>query len=195
MIYRLKTNPCCSRENVVTGDCYRFTVLTPYLIRMEYNEKGIFEDRATQTVINRNFEPQKFQVIDDESGLQIITDGIHLIYDKKMFSANGLTVKVKGNLTAYHSVWHFSEPVEDLGGTARTLDGADGPVTLEPGLLSRNGYTILDDSKSLVIREDGYPEPRESDAIDIYFFGYGRDYRRCLKDFYRLTGAVPLLPK
>jgi len=62
---------------------------------MEYNEKGIFEDRATQTVINRNFEPQKFQVIDDESGLQIITDGIHLIFDKKRISTKGLTVKVK----------------------------------------------------------------------------------------------------
>jgi len=162
---------------------------------MEYDENGKFEDRATQTVINRNFEPQKFQIIDNDEGLQIITEGIHLIYDKKKFSANGLTVKVKGNLTAYHSVWHFSDPVDDLGGTARNLDGADGPVRLEPGLLSRNGYTVLDDSKSFLIREDGFPVPREGDAIDIYFFGYGRDYRRCIKDFYRLTGAVPLLPK
>ena len=195
MKYQFKTHPCCAKENIVQGDCFRFTVLTPYLIRMEYDENGKFEDRATQTVINRNFEPQKFQIIDNDEGLQIITEGIHLIYDKKKFSANGLTVKVKGNLTAYHSVWHFSDPVDDLGGTARNLDGADGPVRLEPGLLSRNGYTVLDDSKSFLIREDGFPVPREGDAIDIYFFGYGRDYRRCIKDFYRLTGAVPLLPK
>ncbi|KAE9636249.1 DUF5110 domain-containing protein [Defluviitalea raffinosedens] len=195
MVYRFETNPLCIPENVVQGDCYRFTILTPYLIRMEYDEKGKFEDRASQTVINRNFEPQNFQVMDDEQGLQIITEGIHLTYDKKKFSPNGLTVKVKGNLTAYHSVWHYLDPVKDLGGTARTLDEADGPVKLEPGVLSRNGFSVLDDSKSFLIGEDGWPVPRENDSIDLYFFGYGRNYLRCLKDFYRLTGFVPLLPK
>lgn len=29
----------------------------------------------------------------------------------------------------------------------------------------------------------------------FYFFGYGRDYLTCLKDYHILTGNVPLLPR
>ena len=41
-------------ENTIQGDKYRFTLLTPCLIRMEYREDGKFEDRPTQIVWNRN---------------------------------------------------------------------------------------------------------------------------------------------
>ena len=34
-------------ENTIQGDKYRFTLLTPCLIRMEYREDGKFEDRPT----------------------------------------------------------------------------------------------------------------------------------------------------
>lgn len=44
-----------SPQAVITGEHYRFTVLTPKLIRLEYAENGVFEDRATQTVLNRQF--------------------------------------------------------------------------------------------------------------------------------------------
>ena len=40
-------------ENTIQGDKYRFTLLTPCLIRMEYREDGKFEDRPTQVVWNR----------------------------------------------------------------------------------------------------------------------------------------------
>jgi alpha-glucosidase (family GH31 glycosyl hydrolase) len=162
---------------------------------MEYEDEGNFEDRATQSVIYRDFEVQNFQVIDEQDSLQIITEAIHIIYDKKCFSKNGLTVKRKGNLTVYHSTWNYSDQVDDLRGTARTLDGVNGSIELEHGILSRNGYAVLDDSKSLLIQENGWLEPRKGRAIDLYFFGYGRNYRLCLKDFYRLTGETPLLPK
>ena len=32
---------------------YRFSVLTPFMMRMEYSETGVFEDLQTQTVLNR----------------------------------------------------------------------------------------------------------------------------------------------
>ena len=44
-------------ENTIQGDKYRFTLLTPCLIRMEYREDGKFEDRPTQVVWNRKFNP------------------------------------------------------------------------------------------------------------------------------------------
>lgn len=95
----------------------------------------------------------------------------------------------------YHSIWHFGEEATDLRGTARTLDEADGAIELEHGIISRFGYGILDDSRSLVITEDGWVEPRKEDCIDIYFLGYGHEYEHCLKDYYHLTGKTPLLPR
>ena len=193
--YQINPSPLSKQKNTVRGDYYRFTILTPYLIRMEYDVEGRFEDRATQSVIFRDFEAQKFQVIESNNSLQIITEAIHLIYDKKRFSKNGLTVKVRSNLTTYHSIWNYSDPVKNLKGTARTLDGVDGEIELEQGILSRNGFSVIDDSNSFLFTEKGWLEPRRKDVIDLYFLGYGRNYKQCLKDFYQLTGETPLLPK
>ena len=41
-----ETRPLANEKNIVLGEKYRFTVLTPNLIRMEYSESGTFEDRA-----------------------------------------------------------------------------------------------------------------------------------------------------
>ena len=49
-------------ENTIQGDKYRFTLLTPCLIRMEYREDGKFEDRPTQIVWNRKFDPVEFRI-------------------------------------------------------------------------------------------------------------------------------------
>lgn len=194
-IYRIDTSPFCNNNNVVKGDKYRFTVLTSQMIRLEYDDKGIFEDRATQRVLNRNFISQSFKLIDEEENLEIITDHIHLIYDKKKFSKNGLTIKVRGNVSNYHSIWHYGEEINDLKGTARTLDGADGAIPLERGLISKDGFSIIDDSESLILTEDGWIETREKKITDIYFLGYGRDYIKCFKDFFKLCGNTPLLPR
>ena len=57
----------------------------------------------------------------------------------------------------------------DLGGTARTLDKANGSVPLSKGLISKNGFSVYDDSKSLVMTDDGFVKPRENQVTDIYF--------------------------
>lgn len=193
--YIQKLSPLPEDHAVVRGERYRFTVLTDRLIRLEYSEEGCFEDRATKTVIDRHFTVPAFRVENKDDSLEIITEHLHLTYDKKKFTANGLSISVKGNISAYRSIWHFGEDSENLLGTARTLDEADGAIPLEKGLLSRNGFAVLDDSGTLVLREDGWVEPRRGDGYDIYFLGYGRDYLGCLKDFYKLCGPTPLLPR
>lgn len=193
--YITKTTPVPDSSSVVTGDRYRFTVLTERLIRLEYSEEGVFEDRATRTVIDRKFPAVSFRVEETEDSLDIITEHLHLYYDKKKFSPGGLSISVNGNISAYRSIWHYGEEGENLKGTARTLDETDGAIPLENGLLSRNGFAILDDSKSVLLREDGWVEPRKGEVCDLYFFGYGRDYLCCLKDFYKLCGPTPLLPR
>lgn len=194
-LYRIKTEGHAEDTAIIQGEKYRFTVLTEEMIRLEYCEDGQFEDRATQCVIDRKFKVPEYQVIENEESLEIITDKIHLVYNKQKFTDYGLSVQVRGNISVYHSIWHFGEEATDLGGTARTLDEADGAIELEHGIISRFGYGILDDSRSLVITEDGWVEPRKEDCIDIYFLGYGHEYEHCLKDYYHLTGKTPLLPR
>lgn len=194
-IYRVNTWPKASQENIIQGEKYRITMLTDGLVRLEYSEDGIFEDRATQMVFNRNFPATEYRIIRTKDGIEIHTERIHLIYNEKEFSKNGLSIQVKGNMSAYHSIWRYSEPLTDLGGTARTLDEADGSVELDHGVVSRNGYSLLDDSRSQVILENGWIEPRKKGVRDLYFWGYGHDYKTAVADFYRLCGKTPMLPR
>ena len=190
-----ETHPETAPENIIRGDCWRVSVLTESLLRLEYDPEGIFEDRATQSVWNRNFPKSTFRVIDHEDSLEVITPKAHLIYDRKPFSANGLSIQAIGDYSAYHSIWHYGEDFTDLGGTARTLDEADGAVPLGHGIISRNGFSVMDDSSSLIISDDGWVEPRRKDTIDIYFWAYGHDYRGALSDFCRLCGKMPMVPR
>ena len=192
---RMECRPAARPENVICGSCYRITVLTEGLIRLEYSAEGCFEDRATQTVLNRDFAPAAFTVKETEEELQIFTSRIHMIYDKQEFSSHGLSLQVLGNISNYHSIWHYGEDFEDLGGTARTLDRVNGACALEKGLMAKYGFSVLDDSHSLILTDEGWVESRRKGIKDIYFWGYGHDYRQCLKDFYYLCGKTPMLPR
>lgn len=178
-----------------TDSKYRITFITDRLVRFEYEENGFFEDRLTTSVQNREFPDVKVEVCQNNKGLVVDTDYLHIIYDEKPYSINGLCISVKGNLTAYHSTWRYGESFSTLGGTARTLDEADGEIAVENGLVSCCGYSVLDDSQSMILTDTGKFIPREHLETDFYFFGYGHDYQQCLRDYYRLTGAVPMLPR
>lgn len=198
--YRIQARPECRKENIVEGAGYRISVLTAGLIRLEYAQHGVFEDRPTQVVWNRDLGACEYQVLDTGDFLEINTERIHLCYDKKPFSADGLSIEVKGGLLPSEKVWHYGEGVRlpeesRLWGTTRTLDGADGAIPLEEGLISTSGFALLDDSDSLIIREDGFVERRKEQETDLYFWGYGTDYLTCIQDFYRLCGTTPMIPR
>lgn len=206
-LYQYKTTPIAAKEAIVAGEKYRFTILTSRLIRIEYSETGCFEDRATQTVINREFDVPKFDVQESNGILTIITEHIELTYDmEKPFMSTSLKVCYTGKNSGVmaggiSTVWSYGTCLgANLAGTARTLDCVNGACELENGLMSRGNVTVLDDSNSLIISEDGTINPREEKAIDQYLFCYGDakkkfDYKGCLRDFYKLTGNTPLLPR
>ena len=188
-------NPIADPARVLTGDGYRISVLTDGLLRLEYSASGEFEDRASQAVVDRAFPPADFEVVETDDRLTIHTARLQLVYDKRPFSTEGLSVQAKGGLHSYRSVWRHGLPTANLGGTARTLDEADGAVALEPGVLSRDGVTCYDDSATVLLTDDGWIAPRRPDSHDLYVFAYGRDYRAALRALYHLTGPQPLLPR
>ena len=187
---------CLSEAPVITGEKYRLTVLTEGLVRLEYSETGAFVDQPTQIVTNRLFPAPAFHAEETDAELQITTDRLRLKYDKKAFSPAGLQIKVNVTHHAHPAVWHYGDEPQDLLGTARTLDEADGSVPLEHGILSMDGWALLDDSATLLLDGTGWVRQRPDRAAkDLYFFGYGRDHLTAIKDFYHLTGEVPLLPR
>ncbi|MPV38853.1 glycoside hydrolase family 31 protein [Georgenia subflava] len=192
------------REAVVQGPTYRFTVLTSRLVRMEHSESGVFVDAPSQLAVDRQFDVPAFEVTESEASLEIRTEHLRLSYDKKAFTPSGLTVTMLGRVQSSHrSTWHYGnlDPglpgrPGNLGGTARTLDDVDGRTDLGTGLLSGNGHATVDDSGSLLLTDDGWLVPRPDGAgQDVYFFGYGRDYPAALRDYFRLAGPTPLLPR
>ena len=193
--FRPAVRPLADAANVLTGDGYRITVLTDGLVRIEWSASGEFEDRASQAVVDRAFGPADFDVTETDDRLTVHTARLQLVYDKQPFTTEGLSVQAKGGYRSDLSVWRFGLPTANLGGTARTLDNADGAVPLEPGVLSREGVTVYDDSRTVLLTDDGWIAPRRPDTLDLYVFAYGRDYRAALRALYRLTGPQPLLPR
>lgn len=184
--------PNALKENVVCGKKYRMTVLTSRLIRLEYDPSGRFENRASQVAFYRDFPVCEFQVKKVEDRIEIETEHLLLCYqEESLFTKETLAIRLK---TEPASVWNYGEDFEDLGGTTKTLDEVDGARPLDRGVCSRNGFSVLDDSDTLVLGEDGWAEVRGKNTIDCYFFGYGFDYISAIQDLYRLTGEPPMLP-
>ena len=182
----------CRRS--AAGGNYRISMLTTALIRFEYSEDGKFENHATQMVYNREFPVPEFRVVEKEETLDIYTKNLEIHYDKQKFTPGGLMVRVAGGM-AGERVWHYGEETKDLRGTARTLDWANGEIPLEHGIMSKDGFSVLNDSHTMVLMENGSVKPRQNKGEDFYFFGYGHRFLECLKDFYHLCGKTPLLPR
>ena len=142
---RLRTSPRAHPDAIVAGDRFRMTVLAAGLVRLEWADDGVFEDRASTFALDRDLPVPNFEVVDGEAALEIVTERLRLVYDRGPFTPAGLSVQARGNLSNYRSVWRYGEPGPTLGGTTRTLDDVDGRIALDPGIVSRGGIASLDD--------------------------------------------------
>lgn len=193
--FTIEASPLAHPDAIVQGDHWRITVLTDGLLRLEWSDDGVFCDLASTFALHRDLPVPKFRLIEGRSTLEIITERLHLTYDRQPFSPTGLTVDARGGLTAYHSVWRYGEPIDNEGGTARTLDGVDGRLPLEPGVVSRQGVSVIDDSESFCFTEDGWVTARASEGIDLYVFVYGHDHAGAVRALYDLSGRQPVIPR
>ena len=199
--YNFPVKPVANAEAVISyeGAQHRFTILADGLIRYEWADDGVFEDRASTFAICRDLPVPKFRALYTEYGLEIITDRLHLHYDKKPFTPSGFSVQVRGNVGNHGTLWRygmFEHQPANLGGTARTLDEADGRIPLGSGIVSRRGFAAIDDTKTMLFEKDGWVAGRRSGTReDGYLFIYGHDYKAAIKAFYTVSGSQPLLPR
>lgn len=190
--FKLEFMPLAAPDAVVQIGHARFTVLTERLIRLEYHPQDCFEDRASQAFWYRHQPVPDFNAQITENSLEIETAYLHLQYSGGDFSPENLSIKLKDSGT----VWHPGDVDEqNLRGTTRTLDFVNGYTPLQPGLMSRAGWSLLDDSATLVFNDESWLAPREAGGIDCYFFGYEHDYKACLQDYCRVSGKMPMIPR
>jgi alpha-glucosidase len=205
--------PVADPRAVVTIGSVRFTVLTPELIRMEWAADRKFEDRASLVFLNRRLPVPTFTHETTPEGNSVIKTGaLTAVYTpgKSDGSFTAETLKISLVLGDKKIVW--KPGMADTGnllGTTRTLDRVRGSnVQLELGLISRDGWTVVDDSTRPLFDSDDFsfthgeegPWPwvvlrPEGERQDWYFFGYGHDYRRALHDYTSVAGKIPLPPR
>lgn len=185
---------------VVDGDA-RFEVITPTLIRLEYAADGRFEDRPTLTVPRTPRAVPAFTSTVVDGWRVIRTDEVVLKWRRGSgsFEAADLRLQYLDKGTT-KTVWPTAGAAHRfLGGWTRALDLSSGPVPLNKGILTREGWYVLDDSATALMtpEEPGFAvRPARSGAYqDWYTFAYGQDYARALADLRALTGTSPLLPR
>ena len=184
------------KTNVITVGLARFSVLDAGLLRMEYSETGQFEDQTTSLVQNRELKSSDYEIMAvDGYELVLRTTNFTLYYVGGKFDAGSLFIDARSNYGTHYSRWHYGEKVKyNLKGTARTLDKADGAIPLEEGIISKDGFGVLDDSASFLLVGDQVSR-RDHEEQDVYYFTYGRDFRQTLKMYYELTGFPPMVPR
>lgn len=210
-------NPVANPDAVVMSGKMRFTVLTARMVRIEYSPTANFEDRATFAIVNRRLPVPHYTQREEDGYLYIETDSLTLRYKigstPRTSDKSPLNLQIQFRMNGMLCTWYpGKDDTLNLMGTNRTLDSAWGDNMrdrLEKGLLSRAGWSIIDESPAvtrgdgstsfpLVENDDGvmwWETPIDTKSTDWYFLGYGHDYKQCITDFIRVGGRVPLPPK
>ncbi len=201
----------------------RFEFLTPALVRLEYSPSGAFVDAPSAVVQRRTWPAVKVSTRESDGWLIARTQALTVRYRQGSgaFSAENLEVNWTDPEGGHHQ-WHPGDvDHHNLGGLTYSLDNlskANLPEGLpdiasptndtipgidvllgkaQPGLLSRSGYALIDDSHTPVWNaQQTWIEPRrEQHGQDWYFFAYNRDYHQVLEEYARLCGPVPMVPR
>lgn len=173
--------------NIYQSGGVRISVITPCLFRVEWQSEAKFCDKPTQAVLHRDLGKVKFSAARKNGMICINTPSARLIVDENDGSFK--QAKMCGGFT----VTDIHEG--NLFGTVRTLDNTKGEIPLGEGVVSKNGAAVLDDSLSLTLESDGTVKPRCKKGSDKYYFLYAHDYIAAIKDFYKISGETPLIPR
>ncbi|MGE5457865.1 MAG: alpha-xylosidase, partial [Methanococcaceae archaeon] len=184
---------CAGGNSIVVEKNARFTVLTPECIRMEYSQTGNFVNNASLFAVNREISTDAFKHLTKNDTTIIETGNMRLYYypDGQPFSEKNVRIVIKNNGQDINWV-PGTKNSGNLGGTLRTVDQISGKTKLPDGLISTDGWALVDDSHRPLFEDNWVKERPEGTAADWYFFGYGRNYKAALKSLTAVAGKVPL---
>jgi len=197
----IEANPRANPQSIIVFGKARFTILTPLLIRMEWNTKIQFEDRASLVFINRKLPTPEFTKTISGKRLIIKTKELSISFtdDGKSFNSENLLAQFVLNNKKVKWMPGLKDSL-NLKGTLRTVDGKDSVTSamLEDGIISRSGWAVIDDSRQLLF--DGSTPNWVTTRIDtigqdLYIFAYGHRYKEALNDYVKVAGPIPMPPK
>ena len=186
-------NPLVFGEN-------RLTLITPTLFRLEFARDGKFIDDPTIFAYDRsNLLPaDRFEVRAlGGDRYEITTEALRIVYEHDGFPFGlhnfAAYYKLNGKEKKFTNRCIFRN---NLGGPVETLDRVTGEIPMQDGLLSRDGWYVIDDERSDLL-VDGWLRPRDtrSHVQDQYCFVYGNDYKAALADLGAIGGRVPMTRK
>ncbi|AZQ65001.1 DUF5110 domain-containing protein [Flammeovirga pectinis] len=187
-----QTNP------IVLGNA-RFTVITPELIRLEYAVDQDFVDDPTLFAANRTARTSDFEVIKKDDGwVHISTSRMRVEYYTDGFPFGQTNFKIfykKGNEEKRFMIYQENDKASNLGGTVPTLDGMNGEIEVDNGLLSREGWFIIKDDYKPILKDNWIENRSKNSIMDRYFFAYDTDYKAALKALTAISGEVPMPQK
>mgnify|MGYP003584080398 CR=1 FL=1 len=188
---------------VVRRGALRVSVLLPGVVRIEHDPAMLFEDRPSQHFWHRGQPVPEFSAHDEDGFLRVETSLMILrVPLGGVPSPEDILIRLKSpDSSGEHALTDCAG--SNLGGSLRTLDTVRGRwdykagrmVQTEPGLMTRDGWTWVDDSETLVFDEAGILTLRRPGAMDLYVMAYGDDYAGALRDYHAVAGAPPLLPR
>jgi len=181
-------------------ECWRFQLLGEGILRIEWAENGIFNDRPT-AIVEARPAPRPILTCESKNDDVIVSGGpfqIHLSPDATPFDPSP-GIQIKWSRGGKCGVWRPGLAASNLGGFTRGQDvcglGQRHP-RLKDGLLSRAGWYLLDDSRTPLLDENQNLVFRDhTSRIDWYLFVYGEDYAAALRDLAVLLGNPPMVPK
>ena len=190
------TKALVNPECIIKGNKYRISILTDSLIRLEYSNDGIFNDLPTLNVWYRNFDKPKFNIEENDKQLIITTNYFSLSYIKeKNFYGGRLNPgsNLKVSILKTNKVWYYKIP--EIRNYQLSIMKTNNKEKVINSLFSLDGFVTLDDSKTDYFDEYGCIKKNELNNIDIYLFVYGNKFYTVLKDYFKITGNPPLLPR
>ena len=178
------------KSNPIVFGNDRYTALCAECIRIEHSENGVFVDAPSLFATNRKPSFKDFKIRMEGENFVLETSRLKLVRTPgEKPNWRNMKVEIKGTSTTWHP---GLAQTRNLGGTLATLDGVDKARPLEPGLLARDGWHLIDDSKTHLLRDGWVANRPEGAGSDWYLFSYGSDYKAALKALTTVAGPVPM---
>lgn len=186
-------------DNPIVFGNNRITLITPTLFRLEYAENANFIDSQTMFAYNdrskhllQDFKVKKIGY----NRYEITTSALRMVYycDNYPFGVQ--------NFQAYYQINGKEKKFtirniqkKNLGGAISTLDRVSHTLPLDEGLLSRDGWYIIDDAGNDLLINDWISRRPATHVQDLYCFVYGNNYRAALSSLGAVSGNVPMTRK